>query len=437
MNCKRPFIALAFLTVLLLPVSTKADDPLTDFVLGGITRKAEGVIDHARDAADFLAQRIGEEALAVIKSWKEANSQLLDKAFSGIDEEQRTLFNQMDKTLSRLEQDKTMAIRDAQNITAIWSGVLKNIPGVNHDPEVLTYYPRVMLPIGEPSIRMHVIGPKLASATPKVTADDKAVAVEKSAEQELLFPLDRSQLKFESDVPRFARFKLELHKSLSTWYNPLTWGRVETIQRDMVVQLLPQQMAHYIIKPTVVVTTTETASGTQDVGGRGEDSTFRNTVVVPPDMKVKGWLIDVDKLLASRNFQQLDGDGGSSCTGVERNSIAPPEAPDHFTFDLQLGKNRDAFHSWDAHQNCRVTIPMIRSVNTNKESDPIEGDLNWTDDKRVVLPANTVSYEMSLKMFNGRKYITTDKTSDPFGVVDIQRDKLVAVLFRPTTPNDF
>jgi hypothetical protein len=439
-RAKRFLVSAILCGLFAISAPARADDPITDFVLGGIERKANDVVDHARDAADFVARRIGEQALAVIKAWKEANSQLLDKTFSGIDEQSRAIFNQMDQTLSRLEQDKTMAIRDAQNLTAIWSGVLKNLPTVNHDPEVLTYYPRVILPIGEPLIPLHVIGPKLASADPQFSVGDKSINVNKSAEQELLFPLDRSQIIFDGSAPTFGTFKLDLHKSTSTFWNPFSWGSKETIHRDMLVQFLPRVTAHYTVKLVVAEPKVETDTASQVVGGRGKDSPYPNTVVVPPDQKVKGWLIDVDRLLADKTFQQfqqLDGDGGSSCTGVDRNSIAPPEAPDHFTFFLQLGKNQDAFHSWDAHQNCRVFIPIKRTSTVNKPGDPIEGDLSWTDDKRIVLPSNTVSYELSLKMFNGRTYIVTEKSSDPFGVVEIQRDKLASILFRPRPPSDF
>ena len=54
----------------------------------------------------------------------------------------------MDATLSRLEEDKAIAVGDAENLTAQWAQELKNLPFTNYDPEVLGYRPRVIVPVG-------------------------------------------------------------------------------------------------------------------------------------------------------------------------------------------------------------------------------------------------------------------------------------------------
>ncbi|NEJ83955.1 hypothetical protein GR268_46785, partial [Rhizobium leguminosarum] len=125
--------AILFLAAAVVPAN--ADDPVTDFVLGGIERKAESVIDHAKEAGDFLAWRMGQEALGGIKAWKESNTELLNVAFDRIDGVQRKTFNEIDVTLTRLEEGKAILVKDAEKLTIQWSGMVKNFPTVNQDPE--------------------------------------------------------------------------------------------------------------------------------------------------------------------------------------------------------------------------------------------------------------------------------------------------------------
>src|SRR5262249_4654132 len=150
-----------FLLCCLTASPLSADDPVTDFFLGGLERKINDVLDRATANGNELIQKMAEQALAVIKAWKESNEALLKTAFDRLNDTTKKIFDEMDKTFTRLENDETIVMRDAQRLSANWIGFVKELPFTNHNPEVFLYYPRVISPVaaGGGIVAVHVIGP--------------------------------------------------------------------------------------------------------------------------------------------------------------------------------------------------------------------------------------------------------------------------------------
>ena len=111
---------------------------------------------------------MGQEALAVIKAWKESNAELLDKAFAGVDDTTKKMFEEMNRTMSRLEENKEIAVKDVERLSGVWSNVIKNLPLTNPDPELYFYRPKVVLPVGEDIVPVRLVGAKLASGNPRL-----------------------------------------------------------------------------------------------------------------------------------------------------------------------------------------------------------------------------------------------------------------------------
>ena len=154
----------------------------------------------------------------------------------------------------------------------------------------------------------------------------------------------------------------------------------------------------------------------------------------PLDLAHKGWKIDVDAIAVGKlGVSDRGGDHGH-CVGADRNSISATG----FTFIIQLGHKTSnlGVHS-DAWQNCGLVVPIEISTPGTKDAPSIEGNLTWTDDKKINLPKDTaISYDIALEMFNHRTYEMTGISREPFGVVDTQRLP-GAVIFRPKPPSDF
>jgi hypothetical protein len=415
------------------PVS--AQDPVTDFFLGGVERKINDVLDHATADGNSLIQKMAEQALAVIKAWKESNEALLKTAFDRLDTTTQNIFNEMDKTFTRLESDETIVMRDAQRLSANWIGFVKELPFTNHNPEVFIYYPRVIRPVeGGGIVPIHIIGPKLASSDPSLSdSATGTIKVDRATETELVANLDRSKLTFNDSASNLASYRLSFDSVGFSWLNPVTWFRRNPTERDLTVWLLPKFAAQYSIKQTVEDSRTEYSTFPMTLSPVGKDSGYPAGVPVPPDLLNAGWRIDFAKVLGAPFWSSPAQSGGSSCTGPDRNSLKP----ESFIFDMQLGHETGSFgHKTDGSVTCVLTVPILRVVKTPVPGQELKGNINWNDDAPTTLAPNILSYELNLKMFNGRSYTLTDKTKDPYEVVEIIKQP-GRITFRPNPPPDF
>jgi hypothetical protein len=104
---------------------------------------------------------------------------------------------------------------------------------------------------------------------------------------------------------------------------------------------------------------------------------------------------------------------------------------------MQLGhKTGDFGKKSDGSVVCSLTVPIMRIVKTPGPGPTLNGVVNWDDDEPAKFAPNLLSYELTLQMFSGKSYSLTNKTKDPYEVVEIIRepDRLV---FRPHAPSDF
>jgi hypothetical protein len=415
-----------------------AQAPVTDFVLGGVERKINDVLDHATANGNELVQKMAEQALAVIKAWKESNEALLKLAFDRLDDTTKNIFDEMDKTFIRLESDETIVMRDAQRLSANWIGFVKGLPFTNHNPEVFLYYPRVIRFVKDGGIvPIHIIGPKLASSDPALSDNAKsAIKLNRATESELVANLDRAKLTFDDKPSNLASYMLSFDADGLSLFHPTTWMalfRRNATERDLTVWLLPTLAAQYSIKQTVEKADKEYTSFPVTLSPRGKDNTYSGGVPVPPDLKDARWQIDVEKVLKGGFWSNPEQSGGSSCTGPDRNSIKA----DSFIFNMQLGhETDDAGHKSDGSVTCKLTVPILRIVKSSIPGAELKGDVNWNDDAPADLAPNLLSYELTLKMFNGRSYALTDKTKDPYEVVEIIKQP-GRITFRPHPPSDF
>jgi hypothetical protein len=82
----------AVLSLFIFASPGHSSDPVTSAILDPIQNKADEIIDHATQSGDTLAKTLGQEIRNSIEAWKKANSNLLDKAFSSLDEQAKKDF---------------------------------------------------------------------------------------------------------------------------------------------------------------------------------------------------------------------------------------------------------------------------------------------------------------------------------------------------------
>jgi hypothetical protein len=421
-----PLIAIVAVSTWAMPLANAG--PITNFFLDGVEDKAENVMAKARAEGNALAWGVADAAKSVIDAWKDANKELLDDAFDGLEEQQRRLFNNMNETLTRLEDDQTILVRNAERLTAEWSGVIKDIPFVDHDPEVMNYRPRVITPVGEGEVPLVVVGPKLGGASPAMEIGEEEIAVGSSTDNELLARVLRKNLVFDETASKFMEHKLTFDRTVTVWYKPWTWGAKERVERQISIWLLPKQMASFEIVPTLPDELSTPGVYSTQVGGRGKDAPYPVAVPLAPIWIEQGYVYDTLAIAQNQFFSNAGGDN-ASCTGAKVDTITPKS----FDFYMQMGHRSRGRDGW---VNCNLAIPLVKKVPSTKKGNPITGILNWTDDSLQTLPDKTQGYTVTLKMFDGRSYVLTNETSDPTGVVEIEKTD-TTIRFRPKPPRDF
>ncbi|MER8706194.1 hypothetical protein NKH49_11545 [Mesorhizobium sp. M1088] len=414
----------------------QAADPITDAVLGGIEHKAQSILDRAKDDANDVVNNAAIRALSIIEAWKKANSELLNQGFDRIDETTKNFFNNMSTDLDRLEKGEEKTAKDIQKITNQWSSTIKDLPFTNKDPEVVDYFPRVFLPIGDEQIPVHIVGPKVSTAESKLTVGDAEQPANRATDNELLSLIKREGLQFDEAKSRLQTMKGHFTWSTSTWWKPSTWGSTASIDREMTFLLLPKRMAKIKVVPQHDTISTETNAYTVAKGGKGRDSTYDQGVPLPPDLDAGGWAFDVDAIVAKPSgFSAVDiGGDHASCGSVLRESLTPKL----FTFRIYLGHKTDNWgRKSDSWVNCRLSVPIVKRTTTLQDAVAIEFDMDWTVDKRQVLSDDTKSYFTEVTMFNGRVYQLTEQSKEPFGFIEVERVNDKTLIFHPRPPSDF
>ncbi|MFF0948268.1 hypothetical protein ACFYE9_11505 [Rhizobium leguminosarum] len=419
------------LSVTSLMTGADAQNPVADFFLDGISDKAEDLMAKARSEANAVTWGVADAAKSTIEAWKQANIELLDKAFTDLSKQHQELFNNMNETMDRLEAGENLVVKDAEKLTVEWASVIKDLPFVDHSPEVMNYRPRVIIPVGEGEVPMVVDGPSLGSASPSLNSGDKRIPVARSTDNQLLAKLNRADLKFDEVKSSFVEYKLSFDNSVSSWWRPWTWGKKERIEREATVWLLPKQMASFTITPMMPSEDVAVGTYSTQVGGRGKDTPYPVNVPLAPLWVDQGYVYDTATIAQNKFFSNAGGDH-ADCVGAKIDSIKSSS----FTFMMQMGHRSVWGGRRDAWVNCNLAIPIVKRTPSRVKGDEITGVLNWTDDSLLSLPEGTLDYTVTLKMFNGRTYVLTRETADPTGVISVQKTEK-GLLFRPKPPSDF
>lgn len=213
-----------------------------------------------------------------------------------------------------------------------------------------------------------------------------------------------------------AKFVGRMHGGSEPAPTPTPTPKSQHLGRVIIMPKMKTSTLATLIHPAVMVS------------GKGMNSTFSIHFEVVPDLARQGWKIDLDKLVASRDWwEQGKGEGGSSCTGLDRKSVNDTG----FTFLIQLGRNKDLFHESDAVQYCNLArVPLVRSIDQQVDGAPTVRDLTWSSDELVVLPKDVVSYTMRLSVDGYPERILTDSDASPFDFLGIKKEGNT-ILFQP------
>ncbi|WP_156439831.1 hypothetical protein [Bradyrhizobium valentinum] len=427
----RGVIAASLLCLAVSLTGAKADTPLD---ILGVEKSVNDVARRAQETGDAVARAFAEQALKVIGEWKKANAELINLSFDRLDDQSKKMFTEINNVATRIEKGAAITFVDLQRTMATAGDTIARVPGASKDPAVSFTRPTIILPSGEPTINIHIIGSRLANAKPTVSFGDKPLQVKKISDNEISFDVDRQSLNGDKGETKSSLFLLRYEVDKAKWYNPFSWGSTETRERNVEVKKLPGTPGNVTVIPTVREETWETrVDGPKVVGGRGKDAPFIASVTIIPELQEQGWVIDkAAQKSAQFDDNGGDGDGGSSCVGYSPDTFTDKS----FGFHIQHGHKTSGLSKSDAHQNCRVWIHMKRRKIEEKPAAELTKPLDWLSDVDFPLPKNTVSSVIKAKMYDGRVFSVQGDRQIPYGLFELFLDK-DAIKFRPRPQRDF
>lgn len=394
----------------------------TGIAIDEAINKIQGIIDDATEHGNYLLVRAGIEARIAIENFRLANSELLDKAFSELDQASRDNFARIDRTLQDTINGTLSATEAALKISESAQQLSVIVDPQGFRSYLLRYNPSIVFD-GKPSpILLSVRGVNLDEAETIMTTPTGKISPQIRGKQELLFQVPTSAFSFQPEHSTLANFKLQYQSVKPGWFNRL-FGIKETVNRDIVFLSLPKQLATYTYSTVV--------GGSKRVVDpkeywldqfKGVDADQDRAIAPPP-----GWKIDLSTL----NHSQGHGEGNSYCIGFS------PQNKTEFgvTFRAHVGRIKNLKYPSGApgYVNCRVTYTLYKDDPIDVAGPSGTGSVGWTADQIISLPENLKTLTLDVKTFDG---IQRSHSGDGSGSYYKLYKEPTRLLIKPQVPTD-
>ncbi|WP_151741357.1 hypothetical protein [Acinetobacter seifertii] len=401
----------------------------TSMAISQIFSQLDSVINKARDTGDYVTMRAAMEAKDAIQAWKDANMQLMDKAFSELNQQQQLMFNNARQFQSKTNEDVNEQLRLIQDITNQANQLVIDIPG-NDRTFITTFSPRVKPPMTMSSITFHVKGVNLDKGNPTLEIKNGNVSRMLIGPMEVQYTVDDKSLPNEETKLSTVPLTIKYTTPLDGFWNHV-FGKRQTVTRQLPLIMLPSKIGQF----SYLVETKSQNKIIQTFTSQAQSFSGSNTndrkIAKPPG----GWQWDWEQGIGAFSQIQRDGQAGS-CNGIlanESNSFG-------ITHSAHLDQIKQVYFDGiipkviygDGWQNCAVTGPIFQMVSETKILPTQTGDLLWTEDLRLPIPQDTISITLQVITFDGRKRIFNGAGHDKFFDVIQSSNELIISPHQPT-----
>lgn len=395
-----------------------------------VMSQLDEVINKARDTGDYLAMRAAMEAKGVIETWKEANTELLNNAFSKLNHSQQQIFNNARQLATQANVDADHRLKHAEAIVNQTNQLMVDLP-YNNETYVTQFSPRVIPAQTASTITIKVKGVNLDDGQPVLKVGNASAERMIVGPMEVLYTFPLSHIQRAPDKLTVVPLTLAYSKPKEGFLNRL-FGNREQVQRQLPVIALPANVGRYSF--SMVVETDE--KQVQQFTSQQQLFEGRNTnvrrIATPPD----GWQWDWSQGAGAFSQVQTSGDAGS-CNGI----LANESSKDGIVHQAHLDERREVRMRgilpevvWGpGRQNCGVTGPIFKMVRVEKTIPAVAGAVGWTEDLRLDVPTGLKALSLEVATFDGRKRVFNGTGNDKFFDVLQSTSQLI---IQPKQPAD-
>lgn len=420
-------------TALLIPNFSTAQSPITagagklatsamtGVLIDELFGRIQGLIDDATNKGDYLLVRAGIEARIALENFKLVNTELLDKAFSSLDQASRDNFARINSTVEGARAGTIAATSALQSIADTGQQIAIPFDPQGHRSFLIRYLPTVISPAVASPIRVSVKGVNLdeadATIVGKATYSPKSVT-----KQELLFEIPTSEMSGSQDRVTLTTLQFKYKSVKPGWWNRAL-GNKEALTRPISFASLPKVLAR--LTYTTTVASSRRITERRDYAleqFKGVDADQDRAIAPPP-----GWKFDLESFTHS----QGRGEGNSYCVGFL------PENRTEFgvVYRAHVGRIKNIRNPGGSpgFVNCSVGYTLYRDEPTEIASLSGAGVLNWNEDREFQLPPNLRGLSITLVLFDGSQQIQTNDANTKYYSLVKEPTRF---LIRPKIPTD-
>lgn len=395
----------------------------TAALLNSIRTLINDAIDKAQNTGNYLLFKSGTELKSVIDTWEKANSNLLDKAFGELNDSQRKFFSDANSLAQKLNQDVAAQMEAATKIAELANQTIADVRIFDGGLALFRYAPRIVYPGMTGDIPFTVRGVNFDDADPQLILPSGRGAKRVSlSKQEAVFTISSSEFSYQPEATSFAKLTLSYLNPSDDFLGRVAdyfKGRDKRRSTQIAVMQLPQKLGTYTLQLRTRDTVQDTWNGQREFHWSGRDDS-RTETQGPHD---NGWRMVISSLHQGRVW----GEAGKGCHLQSNNEHG-------FAIEIRVGRISTLTNpNAPGYQHCIWHWQEYMERQVVNDQPPVGGQMGWTSDIPLALPANRESFVLRLRTWHGLERAIAGSQTEAFYQVSESGNTLI---LRPQIPTN-
>ncbi len=348
------------------------------------------IVNEAGKKGSAVAMEAAGETRLFIDQLREVYEEKRSGSRPEVNPKEEAFLGEISKALKRLLEAIEKNSNHVGELTQALRGSLDPLLSGSENPRIASYLPGYQ--VAHPKkdkFKVTVKGWNLNYHDSHITLDGKMISPSADKDGELVFSIPTETLEPLPFKVTHKELKLTVYKQKRIWYTLGFKKENIPVEYSLVVYSMPKNLAKYSVKIKKMTTGLERRRGrgpswSLRSGGRQD---IRRTFSHAAE---NGWNFDPESLefVVTRSGKE----------GKPKVSIMM--SPGLITVEMLGDGEGGKTNFFEGH----LTYTEWRNIKTVEEEEiASEKYINWKDKQVMILPKNTVSYVVSIEMFNGLK----------------------------------
>lgn len=383
-------LLLIFFTPTVQAVQSGSKDASVSAVMDQLYDLSRKIVNKAGRKGSAIAMEAAGETQLLIDQLREVYGEGKSESLLEVNLEEGAVFGKISKTLKKLLKELGGKSEHVGELTQALRDSLDPLFAGSEGPRVLSYLPgyHVIHPKKD-KFDVTVTGRHLNYHDSHIALDGKTISPSANKEDKLVFSIPTDIFQPHPFKVTHKELTLTVYKEKRTWYTLGFKKENIPVEYSLVVYSMPRNLAKYS------VTIKKMTTGVERKRGKGPIWSIRS-----------GGRQDIRRTFSHAAENGWKFDPGSAEFVVTRpgkegkTDVSIMMSPDLITVEMLSDGEASQTNPFEGH----LTYTEWRSIKSEEEEEIASGKyINWIDRQVLTLPENTVSYVVSIEMFNGLK----------------------------------